>query len=194
MENKNKMTNFQSYQKKPYLISHDQKKSTKLLLSDTREIQELYKNKIYNIKELASVYSVALSTVRIHLGLAPPRSKSHVNYYHNNKEKHKLIGKRCWNNYKFKVMNHYTNYDIKCICCGEKQIEFLTLDHINNDGKKHRETVHNLYVWIIHNNFPSGFQVLCMNCNWAKGRDKDHICPHQRIEANRILSEETPNA
>jgi len=35
-------------------------------------------------------------------------------------------------------------------------------------------------IWIRKNNFPKGFQVLCMNCNWGKGHSKDNKCPHER--------------
>jgi len=35
-----------------------------------------------------------------------------------------------------------------------------------------------LYSWLKKNNFPKGFQVLCMNCNFAKG--KLGKCPHQK--------------
>ena len=82
---------------------------------------------------------------------------------------------------KLMIFNHYSNYDIKCNCCGENMIEFLSIDHINNDGASHRKIVphSNLYSWIINNDYPSGFQILCMNCNFAKGQSKDHICAHK---------------
>jgi len=72
------------------------------------------------------------------------------------------------------VLAHYGN---KCACCGESQREFLAIDHINNDGWKHRKTFKiNIYDWLQRNHYPAGFQVLCHNCNMAKafyGR-----CPH----------------
>lgn len=84
---------------------------------------------------------------------------------------------------KLRVYNHYSNYDIKCNCCGERHIEFLAIDHINNDGYKHRKSQgvgKELINWIIKNNFPNGFQILCFNCNWAKGQDYEHLCVHQK--------------
>ena len=33
----------------------------------------------------------------------------------------------------------YSFYGNKCNCCGETEIKFLSLDHINNDGAKHRK-------------------------------------------------------
>lgn len=83
---------------------------------------------------------------------------------------------------KYRVYNHYSNYDIKCNCCGERRIEFLSIDHVNNDGYEHRKTVRGsgLVNWIIINNFPLGFQILCLNCNCAKGKDGEHICIHKK--------------
>ena len=69
----------------------------------------------------------------------------------------------------------------KCNCCGIVEPAFLTIDHKNNDGAAHRKNdrgAYHLYRWLIKNNFPDGFQILCYNCNWAKSRHG--ICPHQR--------------
>lgn len=90
---------------------------------------------------------------------------------------------------KDKVYEAYGGY--QCACCGEEVRQFLTLDHINNDGASHRREVfgesrtsagshRSLYCWIIRNNFPSMFQVLCMNCNWGK-RINGGVCPHKVI-------------
>lgn len=37
------------------------------------------------------------------------------------------------------VIIHYGGDPPKCACCGEDNIGFLTLDHINNDGNKDRQ-------------------------------------------------------
>ena len=89
-------------------------------------------------------------------------------------------GKKYRSELKNKIISQYGGM---CKCCGEKQILFLTIDHVN--GRKTNNHGHDmagckLYNWLIKNNFPKDFQVLCMNCNWAKGLWK--ICPHQ-IEA-----------
>ena len=64
-----------------------------------------------------------------------------------------------------------------CACCGEDHIEFLTVDHINGGGNKHRGSIsQNFYNWLIDNNFPEGFRVLCMNCNFARRFGRK--CPH----------------
>lgn len=73
-------------------------------------------------------------------------------------------------------------YGGKCICCGEKYIEFLTMDHINGDGAQHRKKIGrgNLYKWIITHNYPNTFRVLCYNCNCSIGHYG--YCPHSWIE------------
>ena len=61
-------------------------------------------------------------------------------------------------------------YGDKCVHCGETNIAFLTVDHVNNDGAEHRRSIKNgnLRIWLRKNNFPDGFQILCNNCNWLK--------------------------
>jgi hypothetical protein len=74
----------------------------------------------------------------------------------------------------------------RCNCCGESNPGFLTIDHVNNDGAKFRKkhgTGVQLYKWVILNNFPPIFQILCMNCNWGKRR-APYICPHKRANVN----------
>ena len=67
-----------------------------------------------------------------------------------------------------------------CRCCGETEPVFLVIDHVNDDGGKHRKEIgvgtRGLYFWLVKNNFPPGFQILCHNCNIAKSRGG---CPHQ---------------
>jgi len=71
------------------------------------------------------------------------------------------------------------HYGRACACCGEREISFLQIDHVNGGGRRHREEVGNLYAWLRRNGFPEGFQTLCANCNWGKHLN-DGVCPHQR--------------
>ncbi len=72
-----------------------------------------------------------------------------------------------------------------CKCCGETTPEFLQLDHKNNDGGDHRREIGGsqqlgglkILYWLKKNNFPPIMQVLCANCNFAKGHYGK--CPHQ---------------
>lgn len=69
----------------------------------------------------------------------------------------------------------------ECKCCGVSQREFLTIDHINGGGTKHRESLggtRSLYLWLKKERRPD-FQVLCFNCNAANGFFG--TCPHKRV-------------
>lgn len=70
-----------------------------------------------------------------------------------------------------------------CACCGETERSFLSIDHVHNDGAEHKRkfnlrTGEQMYRWLIRHNFPPGFQILCMNCQWGK-RNNNGVCPHQ---------------
>jgi hypothetical protein len=81
-------------------------------------------------------------------------------------------------NRKIKIFNHYGN---KCSCCGETIYEFLSIDHINGGGTKHRKVMRNsrqLYQWIIDNNYPEDLRILCYNCNCGR---KSGPCPHEKL-------------
>ena len=67
-----------------------------------------------------------------------------------------------------------------CSCCGESHWEFLSIDHIDNNGAAHRKEIGsvNIYNWLKSNGFPPGFQVLCFNCNLARGFYG--YCPHDK--------------
>jgi len=78
-----------------------------------------------------------------------------------------------------KVLDHYGT---KCVCCGQDDPIFLTVDHIDGDGEKHRKEIKKwgsgFYKWLIDQNFPCGFQILCYNCNMGRHRNGG-ICPHK---------------
>lgn len=94
-----------------------------------------------------------------------------------NLERSKEIRKNSFKRTRTLVLSHYGN---RCVCCGEKQNEFLAMDHINNNGNEHRREIktHAFYSWIKNNNYPNDLQILCHNCNLAKGFYG--ICPHQQ--------------
>ena len=72
---------------------------------------------------------------------------------------------------KIKVMEHYSGKPPKCQICKETEIQFLSFDHIEGRksiGHKRGFNGEKLAIWLIKNNFPKGFQILCMNCNCAK--------------------------
>lgn len=72
-------------------------------------------------------------------------------------------------------------YGAKCACCGERQKEFLALDHVNGGGNKERRekglsTSAQMYMVAIHEGFPARFRLLCHNCNCS--RAWYGFCPH----------------
>lgn len=98
--------------------------------------------------------------------------------------KHHASWRRCIEDDKKVVIEHYGGV---CSCCGESRWELLTIDHTFNDGAEHRKEIfgkyksqkfagHKFYHWLIQNDFPPGFQVLCHNCNSAKS--SFGYCPH----------------
>lgn len=92
------------------------------------------------------------------------------------------------------VMKHYGS---KCACCGESSIEFLTLDHVNDDGATHRRAMNRgknksfggwrLYRWLKSHNYPNEIelQILCWNCNEAKRFYE--VCPHQKRDGRMLV-------
>ena len=80
---------------------------------------------------------------------------------------------------KLEVLSHYGGSPPQCACCAEKALEFLTIDHIIGGGNRHRKELkrQNLYSYLKVNNYPLGYRVLCMNCNFAIGHFG--YCPHQ---------------
>lgn len=82
---------------------------------------------------------------------------------------------------KYLVMKHYGS---QCVCCGIKEICFLSIDHKNNNGylerveKKNRPSGYFMYKKIIARNYPNDLQIMCFNCNVAKQHNGGE-CPHK---------------
>jgi hypothetical protein len=98
------------------------------------------------------------------------------NYRAANPEKVRAASRLAHLNRRLKVLKHYGN---KCNCCGETEIKFLAIDHINNDGYlERRNRSPNLAARIVAAGYPKTYQILCHNCNGAKGFYGK--CPHQQ--------------
>lgn len=86
---------------------------------------------------------------------------------------------------RYLIIGFYSHGTYRCACCGESQFDFLTLDHINGGGGREmiqlfgrRQASSPFYFWLARNGFPSGYQILCLNCNMSKG--KHGVCAHRR--------------
>jgi len=116
----------------------------------------------------------------------PEFIKRRKEYYRKNKAYFQQKSRECylrtkekvkarWQTKRAKVLQHY---GAKCVCCGEQHIEFLAVDHTNNDGYVHRKQIKtNIYDWIIKHDYPKNLQILCHNCNLSKAFYG--YCPHQ---------------
>ena len=98
------------------------------------------------------------------------------------REEYRQYGRELHQKHRQLCLDHYGH---KCACpnCPETMDIFIEIDHINNDGEDHRKNdkeANHLYRWLIKNDFPSGFQSLCSNCNQAKRRHGK--CPHMEVE------------
>ncbi|OPZ36860.1 MAG: hypothetical protein BWY99_01970 [Synergistetes bacterium ADurb.BinA166] len=72
---------------------------------------------------------------------------------------------------KVEVFRAYSKEVPECASCREPSIDFLTLDHIGNDGSSHRAEIGSgpkTWNWAKRNEYPPLFQVLCFNCNFLK--------------------------
>lgn len=76
-------------------------------------------------------------------------------------------------NWKIKqiVFQVYSNGIMKCRDCCEDDIDVLVIEHIYGKGRQHRKQLNvrggiPFYNWLIKNNFPEGYSLLCHNCNW----------------------------
>lgn len=79
-------------------------------------------------------------------------------------------------------------YGGKCICCGEFEHHFLTLDHVsgNGAGRNHRKEIgknpssNALLRDLKSKGWPKDdYQLLCFNCNCGRAKNGG-ICPHKK--------------
>jgi hypothetical protein len=101
-----------------------------------------------------------------------------ITWQNSNKEK-QVASKRKWKNkIKRQVFDFYGG---KCQCCLDDIFEFLQIDHIHKDGKKHRNEVGRgmkIYMDLLKNPYIYDVRVLCANCHFAitsYGK-----CPHEK--------------
>lgn len=82
------------------------------------------------------------------------------------------------------ALEHYSTSPPFCACCGERTYQFLGIDHINGGGRRHRKSLGGSTTAMLNRmrkrGWPEGFQVLCYNCNLAKGFYGR--CPHRDVE------------
>jgi hypothetical protein len=112
------------------------------------------------------------------------------NWPHANKKDHRYYRCRKCQNVGSRVRSYkhtrkvraaaLARYGDCCACCGESRNEFLSFDHINNDGYKERKHKANttFYRELAKGPLRDDIQILCHNCNMAKAFYGQY--PHQR--------------
>jgi hypothetical protein len=84
------------------------------------------------------------------------------------------------------VIEHYSHGTNKCMWegCDVTDMDMLTLDHIDGNGAEHRKEIGYsgtlYYGWLIKNNYPDGYQVLCFN-----HQRKKQILNHEYIKREK---------
>lgn len=119
--------------------------------------------------------------------LSRPKKKAYsLKHYYKKRDYYLNKAQNRWRELKFEVMYRLCgNSNPICQCCCEDSIEFLSIDHINNNGAKQRredKSSAKICRWLKKNNYPKGYQVLCFNCNMAKALYGS--CPHHKEAIN----------
>lgn len=105
-------------------------------------------------------------------------NRRRVKWHEENRERSNTVSAKRREALRLRVIDAYGGV---CACCGERRKEFLTLDHVNGDGKEDRKrfpTQTQFRKWIVDNDFPDHLRILCMNCNLSRGLYG--YCPHEQ--------------
>lgn len=126
-----------------------------------------------------------------------------LNRYKNSSDVRKKYSIRSINknyNNRLEVIYWYSDGSMVCKNCGNHYYEFLAVDHMNNDGYAHRSSgelkkySNNICTYLVANNFPDGYQILCHNCNQLKRYDgspnvKDTAYTRHRVKRKKMMLE-----
>jgi len=81
-------------------------------------------------------------------------------------------------------------YGGRCVCCGETNPGFLTIDHENGGGRQHRANMGGTGVAasLRRLGWPKeGYRLMCYNCNCGR-QHNGGICPHHTHDLNLSCS------
>jgi hypothetical protein len=88
---------------------------------------------------------------------------------------------------RLEALRYYSRAEVpRCRCCGESGYLFLTLDHVENNGREHRISTGGTQICSLlkRQGWPKGYQVLCYNCNFGRAKNGG-VCPHQTTAGKR---------
>lgn len=104
----------------------------------------------------------------------------HIEYYANNRARIRRAQNTRTSQWRIDALMHYSGGNMACECCRECRTEFLCLDHIHGGGNQdriaQRKRGTNYFKQLQRDGWPSGFRVLCHNCNMSLGFYG--YCPH----------------
>lgn len=115
-------------------------------------------------------------------------------YDRNWRTSHRELSRKYVREYEGRItLKLFEIYGFECACCGENHIEFLTLDHLNKVGSETRRksSVIGRYREAIKEKDHSKYQILCFNCNCAKGSSKQRFCKVHHPELYLIEEKKT---
>lgn len=100
-------------------------------------------------------------------------------YYKKYTEKKNQKNRKNTINLKKEILSFYGKGKLECVLCGFNNIDALTIDHINGNGRKHSQELGGggmkVYLWLKRNNYPEGFRTLCANCQLIEYAKKRRI-------------------
>ena len=136
---------------------------------------------------------VSKKTLKMRKWLKTPAGKKYTEerkakaklYRQKNKLAFNASQKKAYDSVRIEMIAHYSKGTMKCACCGESGIVFLSLDHIKGNGAEDRRRIsketgykiggNTLPYYLKKKGWPKGYQILCYNCNFAKRMGP---CPH----------------
>lgn len=145
---------------------------TRCKVCDDRKKKGYLMNRAPNVRNKAEIVANPMAHLR-----------ASAKYRMRNREQTNAATRRSQMKKRLEVLEIYGG---ECRCCGERRFEFLQFDHIEGNGRRHREAVGSGYkflLWLQRNSYPKSIQILCSNCNFAKGHYG--ICPHERERMER---------
>ena len=88
------------------------------------------------------------------------------------------IVKKQYEQLRIEVLTLYGKGKLACVRCGFSDIRALSIDHIIAQPFRLRGNIcghssQSFYKWLKRNNYPKGYQTLCMNCQFIK-RSENH--------------------
>ena len=134
----------------------------------------------------------------------PKAISNRLKNYHNNPEKFHKMRMKGYTKVKLECMLAYSEIlsnsdEIVCNFCKEDEILFLSIDHIDGrkteKEKRGNERSDALYRRLRRESYPTGYQVLCQNCNMKKEiqRPKSNLNPTPKQLKHQIAGKKSRN-